>query len=112
MSGIHPAADHYQPQPQQHHHQQGPAVVSVDKLWNLGFTVALVVAILVIGYLAFNAYKRFIQQWWAEKTGGRRARAVPDEDDGDEEAIEEEEEEPVPVKRKKVVPVRRVAKKY
>lgn len=101
MSGIHPQQQQQQPHVPPSSSQTQPLVISVDKLWNVGLTVLLLVAFVVLLPITIRAFSRYIEFRWnkyLESRGGSRDDRV------DEEKEEEEEVEEVVVKRKKRVP--------
>ncbi len=88
MSGIHA-------QPQQQQQQPSPtnggggggAVVSVDKLWNIGITILLGVAFVVVFLIMARAISRYVSYKWNNYLNGRRSKNSDDEG-----GVEEEED--------------------
>lgn len=86
MSGIH------QKQQQQHLHVEtesngGPgktttAAIPIDTLWNVGFNIVLVTSIILVGWLCYRAFKRYVIYRISEWNGFDRHIEQKENDDG------------------------------
>lgn len=120
MSNIRPQApDQTPPPPPPPQQQLPPGVISVDKLFNIGLTLVLLLSIVVIGFFSLRGFWRFANyklNLWLEgrsaaataaaelskkkKSSKKQKVVVQDEEEDDEEEEEPEEEEVIVVKRK------------
>ena len=117
MSGIRPQQQQ-QPQPQASDTPQQPppapphsatgssgAVISVDKLWQIGISLVLLLTIVLVGYFMLRAFWRYLQHKLVEfsRRSAEQATEADDEQQQqqDDDGEDEEPEERNIVKKKK-----------
>jgi Sec-independent protein translocase protein TatA len=109
MSGIRPQ----QQQPQASDTPQQPpppapsgAVISVDKLWQIGISLVLLLTIVLVGYFMLRAFWRYLQHKLVEfsRRSAEQATEADDEQQQqqqDDDGEDEEPEERIIVQKKK-----------
>jgi Sec-independent protein translocase protein TatA len=104
MSGIRPQQQQQQasdaPPPQQ---PVAGAVISVDKLWQIGISLVLLLTIVLVGYFMLRAFWRYLQHKLVEfsRRSAEQATEADDEQQQDENDEDEDQEERIIVKKKK-----------
>jgi Sec-independent protein translocase protein TatA len=111
MSGIRPQQQQQQPQtsdtPQQPPPPPAPsgAVISVDKLWQIGISFVLLLTIVLVGYFMLRAFWRYLQHKLVEfsRRSAEQATEADDEQQQqqDDDGEDEEQEERIIVQKKK-----------
>lgn len=111
MSGIRPQQQQQQ-QPQASDTPQQPpsappgAVISVDKLWQIGISLVLLLTIVLVGYFMLRAFWRYLQHKLVEFSRRSAEQATEADDEQlqqqqDDDGEDEEPEERIIVQKKK-----------
>lgn len=113
MSGIRPQQQQQQQAsdapPQPSATTSNGAVISVDKLWQIGISLVLLLTIVLVGYFMLRAFWRYLQHKLVEfsRRSAEQATEADDEQQQNDDDDEEEEERIIVKKKKTTNTVRR-----